>query len=159
MQLSCQENSLAQTPTDQLKQENLNWQQVIPWSKTLTTGFPINFVDSATTNVSTNVQTYNPIPGFAFNFTASSGMMNYVVKLNLSTTSNASIGIYVDNNIIDEYFTGVPNMHTLTCVGNQLVSVNASHSFSVMWRMINSGTMTKYSSGNSRVQITNLILT
>ncbi len=150
------ENSLDKPVDEQLKQLNLNVQAEIPWSKTIRDVLVLDFTDNLPT-VSTTSLSYTQVPGFAFNFTPVSSLLNYKIKLNLQATVNSEIALIINNNIIDEWCTGVNASHTLTMDGITTVGANISHNIVLQWKVLTAGTFTKFNLAKNKIQLLSLI--
>ncbi len=157
MKLTWIENSLEKPVEDQLKQIKLNGQSIIPWAKSLVTGLPVDFIDNSTANISTNSLNYTTIPNFSFSFNPASGLVDIMVKLTLVASNNASIGVFLDNQIVDESFTSINAVHNHTICFKKTVTGGQNHVLDIRWRMLNPGTLTKYFTGNNKTQVANLI--
>ncbi len=154
--LNILENPLDRPVDEQLKQLNLNVQAELLWSKTVKDGLVLNFTDETGT-LSTSSTDYSQIPAFISKFTPTSNLLYYVVKLNLQATVNSSIALVIDNNIIDEYNTGVNASHTLIMNGIIPIAGGVNHNIFLQWKVLTAGTLTKFNLAKNKMQLVSLI--
>ncbi len=151
------ENPLDRPVEEQLKQLNLNAQAEISWSKTVKNSLLLNVEDNSTTDTTSSLE-YQQMPGFSFSFIPTSNLVNYKIKLNLQTSANASIGVFINNSMVDEYVTGINASHTLTIDGVSSINGGVSNSVTLKWKMLAAGTLTKYNQIKNKIQIVSLIV-
>lgn len=153
MRLNILENQLDKPVEKQLESISLALQNINSWGGQVRSTLILDFSDDSAMNTSTTSQEWTDIKGLKSTFKPNNSLVQYIVKIYMDTDSEVAIGIFVDDELVDQFVTSsiVKDTHCFNGFFN--ISAGITHNINIKWRMISAGTANKYILGNNKIQI------